>query len=201
MRSLIIRAKTLSLRLAVFGALAVVLIGCIESNHQLFDPDAGARPIPPGRYRMQQYVVGNWVDEGSGRLRLSGALYNWKDGPDAGSTQTGENAESDPERGAEAADAGRTLTLHGIGNNLFVVMSDYEEKYVYDLFEVTVDGVFRYAVECRDVLRLPSIRSIRMNSGCSFASAEDLKNVLRAYATRKFPAGRYVPENRREIKW
>src|SRR5271169_3818935 len=110
--------KTLRVAGAVIAI--AVLSGCIVSKGALFDPKQGVKPLAAGRYQRQDYVVGNWVNRESGRLKIEGSNYTWSDRPD------------------DETDMGTKFTLHDIGGGLFVAMNERtgeEYDHAYDLLQ------------------------------------------------------------------
>jgi hypothetical protein len=169
----------------VAGAVIAIalLSGCIASKGALFDPSKGAKPLAAGRYQKQDYVVGNWVNRESGRLKIEGSNYTWSDKPD------------------DETDTGTNFTLHDIGGGLFTAVSERageEYDHVYDLLQVTDEGVLQYGVDCDSATRVLGIDSPGIKRGgstCIVATASDLRNLLNAYAKRSFPSHRYVRQD------
>jgi hypothetical protein len=169
-----------TLRVAgAFIALAL-LSGCIVSKGALFDPSKGAKPLTAGRYQIQDYVVGNWVNRENGRLKIDGSNYTWSDKLD------------------DETDGGLKFTLHDIGGGLFVAMSERageEHDHVYDLLQASDEGVLQYGVDCESATRVLGIDSPGIKRGgseCVVTTVSELTDLLRAYAKRSFPRHRYV---------
>jgi hypothetical protein len=166
----------------VAGAVIAIalLSGCIVSKGALFDPKQGVKPLAAGRYQSQDYVVGNWIDRASGRLKIDGSNYIWSEKPD------------------DETDEGMKFTLHDIGGGLFVAMIESQgQKYdhAYDLLQVSDDGVLEYNVSCDSVPRVLGIdSSVIKKDGwqCFVPRVGDLIKLFRAYGKRSFPAKRYV---------
>jgi hypothetical protein len=174
--------------LGVAGAVIAIalLSGCIVSKGALFDPNIGEKPLSAGRYLQQDYVVGNWVNQKTGRLKIDGSKYTWSEKLD---DETDE------------IDEGRKFTLHNIGSGLFVAMSERpgeEHDHVYDLLQVTDEGVLQYGVDCESAARVLGIVSPGIKRGgneCVVATVSDLRDLLSAYAKRSFPKHRYVRQD------
>jgi hypothetical protein len=170
--------KTLRVAGAVIAL--VLLSGCIDSKGALFDPKQGVKPLTAGRYQRQDYVVGNWVNRESGRLKIEGSNYTWSEKPD------------------DDTDTGTKFTLHNIGGGIFVTMSERpgeERDHVYDLLQVTDEGVLQYGVDCESATRVLGIDSPGIKRGgneCVVTTTSELTNLLRAYAKRSFPRHRYL---------
>jgi hypothetical protein len=168
---------------AALIALTGLLTGCIVSKGALFDPSQGAKSLAAGRYQIQDYVVGNWVNRENGRLKIDGSNYTWSDKPD------------------DETDMGLKFTLHNIGGGLFVAMMESpgeEYDHGYDLLQVTDEGILQYSVDCESANRVLGIESPGIKRGggkCFVATASDLKDLLRAYAKRSFPRRRYVRQD------
>lgn len=173
---------TLKKTLRAAGAVIALalLSGCIVSKGALFDPSQGAKSLSAGRYQMQDYVVGNWVDRENGQLKIDGSNYTWSDKPD------------------DETYMGLKFTLHNIDGGLFVAMIESpgeEYDHGYDLLQVTDEGILQYSVDCESATRVLGIESPGIKRGggkCFVATAGDLKDLLRAYAKRSFPRRRYV---------
>lgn len=178
-------------------ATATLLSGCIASEKPLLDGNAGVHPIQPGRYQVQEYVVGNWINRQDGRLKLADSTYTWTEKPGDKEAKDVPCADSQSTCIAEPADALK-FTLHEIGGGLLLAMvesNDDRYHHVYDLLEITPHGAVRYGMDCESAQLSRGSESVRMestDSTCNILSADGLKAVARAFAKRRFPSVRYV---------